>query len=91
MWTTSHLTGRARLLNCAPSFTPSFENELRKSRDDVRESGIEMLDLHAIENENERTKEMKRRIEKDRKKALRIKKAEEKVDQKELERLQKSL
>jgi hypothetical protein len=34
---------------------------------------------------------MKRRIEEDRKKALRVKEAEERVDQKEREKLQKSL
>ena len=90
-WTTSHLTGGAWYLDCAPSFTPSFETELKKSREDVGESGIEMVDLQGIEDENERAKAMKRRIEEDRKKALRVKEAEERADQKEREKLQKSL
>jgi hypothetical protein len=90
-WTTSHLTGGAWYLDCSPSFTPSFEIELRKLREDVGESGIEMLDLQGILDENERAKAMKRRIEEDRKKALRVKEAEEKADQKEREKNQKSL
>ena len=53
MWTSSHLTGGGRYLDCAPSFTPSFETKLRKSREDVGEYGIEMVDLHGIEDENE--------------------------------------
>ena len=89
-WTTSHLTGGAWYLDCAPSFTPSFEMELRKSREAVGESGIEMVDLQGIEDENERAKAMKRRIEEDRKKALRVKEAEERANQKEQERVQKS-
>ena len=90
-WTSSDLTGGAWYLDCAPSFTPSFETELRKSREAVGESGIEMVDLQSIEDENERAKAMKRRIEEDRKKALRVKEAEERADQKEREKLQKSL
>ena len=90
-WTTSHLNGGGWYLDCAPSFTPPFETELRKSREDVGESGIEMLDLQCIEDENERAKAMKRRIEEDRKKALRVKEAEERADQKEREKQQKSL
>jgi hypothetical protein len=90
-WATSHLTGGAWYLDCSPSFTPSFEIELRKLREDVGESGIEMLDLQGILDENERAKAMKRRIEEDRKKALRVKEAEEKADQKEREKNQKSL
>jgi hypothetical protein len=70
-WTTSHLTGGAWYLDCAPSFIPPFETEFRMSREDVRESGIEMLDLQGIEDDNERAKAMKRRIEEDQKKALR--------------------
>ncbi len=90
-WTTSHLTGGAWYLDCAPSFTPSFETELRKSREEVSESGLEMFDLQCIEDENERAKAMKRRIEEDRKKSMRVKEAEERADQKEQEKLQKSL
>ena len=90
-WTSSHLTGGAWYLDCALSFTPSFETELRKSREAVGESGIEMVDLQAIEDENERAKAMKRRIEEDRKKALRVKEAEERADQKEREKVQNSL
>src|ERR1700737_4422593 len=59
-WTSSHLTGGAWYLDCALSFTPSFETELRKSREAVGESGIEMVDLQAIEDVNERAKAMKR-------------------------------
>ena len=90
-WTTSHLTCGAWYLDCAPSFTHSFETELRKSREDVGESGNEMLDLQCIEDENERAKAMKRRIDEDRKKALRVKEAEERADKKEREKLEKSL
>ena len=89
--TTSHLTGGAWYLDCVPSFTPSFETELRQSREAVGESGIEMLDLQGIEDENERAKAIKRRIEEDRKKALRVKEAEERADQREREKLQNSL
>jgi hypothetical protein len=90
-WTSSHLAGGARYLDCAVSFTPAFETEFRKSREDVGDTGIEMLDLQAIKDENERAKAMKRHIEEDRKKALRVKEAEERADQKEREKLQKSL
>jgi hypothetical protein len=76
-WTTSHLTGGAWYLDCAPSFTPPFETELRKSREDVGKFGIEMLDLQGIEE--------------DRKKALGVKEAEERADKKKREKLQKSL
>jgi hypothetical protein len=90
-WTTSHLTGGAWYLDCAPSFTPSFESELRKSREAICESGLEMVDLQCIEDENERAKAMKRRIEEDRKKALRVREAEERADQREREKLEKSV
>ena len=50
-----------------------------------------MLDLQSIEDENERAKAMKRRIEEDRKKAQRVKETEEKTDQKEREKLHRSL
>ena len=90
-WTTSHLTGGAWYLDCSPSYTPSFEIELRKSRDAVGESGIEMVDLQGIEDENERAKAMTRRIEEDRKKALRVKEVEERADQRDREKIQKSL
>ena len=90
-WITSHLTGGAWYLDCAPSFTPPFETELRKSREDASESGIEMLDLQGIIDENERAKALKRYIEEDRKKALRVKEAEERAEQKEREKHLKSL
>ena len=90
-WTTSHLTGGAWYLDCAPSFTPSFETELRKSREVVGESGILMLDLQGIEDENERAKAMKRRIDEDIKKSMRVKEAEQRADQKKREKLQRSL
>jgi hypothetical protein len=50
-----------------------------------------MLDLQCIEDENERAKAMKRRIKEDRKKTLRVKEAEERADDREREKLQKSL
>jgi len=90
-WTSSHLAGGIWYLDCAASFTPIFETELRKSREDVGDTGIEMLDLHAIEDENERAKAMKRPFEEDRKKALRVKEAEERVDKKEREKVEKTL
>ena len=90
-WSTCHLTGGGWYLDCAPSFTPSFETELRKSREAVGESGVEMVDLQGIEDENERAKALSRRIEEDRRKALRVKEAEEKAAQKDMEKLQRSL
>ena len=90
-WSTSHLTGGGWYLDCAPSFTPSFETELRKSREVVGESGVEMVDLQCIEDEHERAKALSRRLEEDRKKSLRVKEAEEKAAQKEMEKLQRSL
>ena len=82
MRTTSHLTGGVWYLDCAPSFTPSFEIELRKS-EAIGESEMEMVDLQFIEDENEKAKNLKRCIEEDRKKTLRIKEVEERADQKE--------
>ena len=90
-WSTSHLTGGGWYLDCHPSFTPSFESELRKSREAVGESGIEMDDLQGIENEHERAKALSPRLEEDKKKTLRVKKTEEKAARKEVEKLQKSL
>ncbi|KAG0571575.1 hypothetical protein KC19_VG023500 [Ceratodon purpureus] len=69
-WTTSHLRAGALYLDCVPSFTPSFEIELRKSREAIGESGIEMVDLAGIQDETERAKAIKRRIEEDRKRLL---------------------
>ena len=90
-WSTSHLTGGGWYLDCAPSFTPPFETELRKSREAVGESSVEMVDLQGIEDEDERAKALSRRLEEDRKKAVRLKEAEEKAAQKEMDKLQKSL
>jgi hypothetical protein len=89
-WTTSHLTSGAWLLDCATHYTPPFEMELRKSREAIGESGEKMDDLKGIENDNERAKALRRRIEEDRKKALKVKEAEEKAHLKELERQQKT-
>ena len=50
-----------------------------------------MLDLQGIEDENERARAIKRRIEDDRKKTIRVKEVEERADQKEREKLDKSL
>ena len=90
-WSTSHLTGGAWYLDCAPSYTPSFDTELRKSREAIGESAIEMVDLECIEDENERAKATKRCIEEDWKKSLKVKEAEDKADKKEREKLQQSL
>lgn len=90
-WSSSHLTAGAWYLDCMPSSIPAFEIELKKSREAVGESGVEMIDLIGIEDEVERAKALKRRIEEDRKKAQKVKEAEEKAEQKELERQQKAL
>ena len=44
-WSIPHLTGGGWYLDYAHSFTPPFEIELRKSREAVGESGVEMVDL----------------------------------------------
>ena len=90
-WSTSHLTGGGWYLDCAPSFTPPFESELRKSREAVGESGIEMIDLQNIEDEHERAKALLRCLEEDRKKSLKMKELEEKAAVREMEKLQRSL
>jgi len=82
-WSTSHLTGGGWYLHYAPIFTPSFETVLRKSREVVGKSGVEMIDLQGIEDEHERAKAFSRRLEEDTKKTLRVKEAEEKATQKE--------
>jgi hypothetical protein len=64
--------------------------ELRKSRETIGESGEEMEDLKGIQDDNDRAKALKRRIEEDRKKALKVKEAEEKAHLKELERHEKA-
>ena len=89
-WTTSHLASGAWYLDCPTHYTPPFEMELRKSREAIGESGEEMQDLKGIEDDNERAKALKRRIEEDRKKALKVKEAEEKAQLRELERQQKA-
>ena len=91
VWSTSHLTGGGWYLDCAPSYTPPFESELRKSREAVGESGVEMIDLQGIEDEHERAKALSRRLEEDRKKSLRVKELEEKAAAREMEKLQRSL
>ena len=50
-----------------------------------------MVDLQGIEYENERAKALKRQIKEDRKKTLKVKEAEERADQKEREKVLKSL
>ena len=89
-WSTSHITGGGWYLDCAPGFTPPFEIELRKSREAVEESGVEMIDLQGIEDEQERAKALSRHLEQDRKKTLRVKEAEEKAARKDMEKFQKS-
>ena len=56
----------------------------------VGEFGIEMVDLQGIEDEHERAKTLSRRLEEDKKKALRMKEIEDKAARKEVEKLQKS-
>ena len=90
-WSTSHLTGGGWYLDCSPSFTPPFESELRKSREALGESGVDMVDLQGIEDEHERAKALSRRLEEDRKKLLRVKELEEKAAARDMEKLQKSL
>ena len=90
-WSTSHLTGGGWYLDCSPSFTPPFESELRKLREAVGESVVDMIDLQGIQDENERAKALSRRLEEDRKKSLRVKELEEKAAIREKEKLQKSL
>jgi hypothetical protein len=89
-WTTSHLSSGAWYLDCATHYTPPFEMKLRKSREAIGESGEEMEDLKGIQDNNDRAKALKRRIEEDRKKALKVKEAEEKAHLKELERREKA-
>ena len=89
-WTTSHLASGAWYLDCATHYTPPFEMELRKSCEALVESGEDMDDLKGIQDDNERAKALKRRIEEDRKKTLKVKEAEEKANLKELERQQKA-
>jgi hypothetical protein len=89
-WTTSHLSSGAWYLDCATHYTPPFEMKLRKSREAIGESGEEMEDLKGIQDDNDRAKALKRRIEEDRKKALKVKEAEEKAHLKELERQEKA-
>lgn len=86
-WTTTHLLSGAWYLDCGTAYTPPSEVELKKSREAIGESGEEMLDLNSIEDENAREKAMRKRLESDRKKALKVKEAEEKAQQKEKERL----
>ena len=50
-----------------------------------------MVDLQGIEDELERVKALPQRLEEDRKKTLRVKEAEEKATQKEMEKLQNAL
>jgi hypothetical protein len=60
--------------------------ELRKSREAIGESGEEMQNLKGIEDDNDNAKALKRRIEEDHKKTLKVKEVEEKAHLKELER-----
>ena len=89
-WTTAHLTSGAWYLDCGLGYTPPHEVELKKSRQSLPESEEQMLDLNAIEDETARDKAVRRRLESDRKKAEKVKLAEEKADQKEKERLERA-
>jgi hypothetical protein len=50
-----------------------------------------MIDLQGIEDEQERAKAMKRQLEEDQKKALRVKEVEERGDKKKRKKVQKSV
>ena len=78
-WSISHLTGGGWYLDYTSSFSLAFETELRKSGEAVGESGVEMVDLQCIEDEHERAKALSRRLADDKKKAFKVKKAEEKT------------
>ena len=90
IWTTSHLIFGVWYLDCATYNTPPFEMELRKSREAIEKSEEVMEDLKGIQDDNDRAKAFKKRIEEDRKKTLKVKEAEEKAHLKELERQQKA-
>ena len=89
-WTTAHLTCGAWYLDCGLGFTPPHEVELKKSRQSVGECGEEMLDLNAIEDESAREKAVRRRLDSDRKKAQKVKEAEEKAEHREMEKLERA-
>ena len=89
-WMTSYLTSDAWHLDCATHYTPPFEMELRKSREAIGEFGEEMEDLNGIQDDNDMAKALKRRIEVDRKKTLKVKEAEKKTHLKEFERQHKA-
>jgi len=86
-WSTSHLLSGAWYLDCATSFTPSFEEELKKYREEIDESGDGMEDLDAIEDDTERSKAVKKRLDSDRKKSQKVKEAHERAQLKEQDRL----
>lgn len=89
-WTTAHLTSGAWYLDCGLGYTPPNEIELKKSRQALPESEEQMLDLNAIEDDNARDKAVRRRLESDRRKAQKVKEAEDKADQKEKDRLERA-
>ena len=89
-WTTAHLTSGAWYLECGVGYTPPHEMELKKSRQALGESREEMVDLNTIEDDSAREKAVKRRLDSDRKKAQKVKEAEDKAEQKEKERLERA-
>jgi len=60
---------------------------LKKYREEIDESGDGMEDLDAIEDDTERSKALKKRLDSDRKKSQRLKEAQDKAELKEQERL----
>jgi len=88
-WSSSHLASGAWYLDCATSYTPSFEEELKKSREETEESEDAMEDLNAIDDEAARSKALQKRLESDRRKSQKLKEAQEKAELKEQERLVK--
>ena len=57
---------------------PPLKLNLRKSREAVGESGVEMVDLLGIEDKHKRAKAILRHLEENKKKTLKMKEAEEK-------------
>lgn len=90
-WTTSHLNAGSRYLACRTTFTPLHKIEKKQSREATGVSGVEIINLKAIEDDDVRDKAIKKRLESDHKKAQKVREAEEKAEHNERERLEKAL
>lgn len=86
----SHLNSEAWYIDCGTTYTPLHEVELKQSREAIGVSWVEMIDLDAIEDEDVWEKALNKRFESDRKKAQKVREAEEKAELKEKERLEKA-